>query len=88
MYVSLGSDSMEMLLSGPSDMGMADPGQLLAMSLNIVSSNLLVVYPTYLGLLFGTILKIWVLEIQDQFMEAQVKYVDIMRAKRTGVRKE
>ena len=76
---------MEMLLSGPSDMGMADPGQLLAMSLNIVSSKLLAVYPTYLGLLFSKTLNFWVLEIQDQFKEANVEYEKILRAKRTEV---
>jgi len=84
MSVSLGSDTLEMLLSGPSDAGFRDPGQHLAMSLNIVTLNLLAVYPTYLALFLKKILNKWILEIQSQFKEAQEEHERIVRAKRAG----
>jgi hypothetical protein len=59
----------EVILAGPSNAGLADPGQGMAISLNQINNVLLVIKPSLMGLISQTIMSRWVEEICEEFIK-------------------
>lgn len=61
--------SEEIILAGPSDAGLADPGQGMAISLNQVNSVLLAVKPSVMVIVVLKVMAMWVEELCNKFIQ-------------------
>ena len=67
-------DETDVLLAGPSDFGLADPGQSTAVSLAQVTASLITVAPTLDGIVGVKILTVLTTEVCDLFAQVQLQY--------------
>ena len=67
-------DETDVLLAGPSDFGLADPGQNTAVSLSQVTSSLFAVAPTLDGIVGAKILTALAPEVCELFVQVQLQY--------------
>lgn len=69
------SEEEEILLAGPSDSGLADPGSCTAVSMNLINSTLITSRPTVENLILLNATAMLVNEINDAFLEAH-KFIE------------
>ena len=67
-------DETDALLAGPSDFGLADPGQNTAISLSQITCSLVTVAPTLDGIIGAKILTALTPEVCDLFAQVQLQY--------------
>ncbi len=63
-------DEEKILLAGPSDSGLADPGSGTALSMNLINSTLIISRPTAENLILLQATSMLVNEINEAFLEA------------------
>jgi hypothetical protein len=61
--------SKEIILAGPSNAGLADPGQGMAISLNQINNELLVLEPSLMGIATQKTMAMWVEELCSKFIQ-------------------
>lgn len=75
----------DIMIAGPSNMGLADPGSLLAISLSQITTCFLLLNPTVNGLIYLKTIKLVVKEINDEL--TKVHEYTISRANETSKKK-